>query len=185
MPAAERTLVLETNATFAFSFKYKPGFVDEFDGDGVSTTFDLSNDLTQNHKFVVEGIIVTPTKASLSKGTGALGVDQITFDTAPPIGTSNVKIIFNSPKDLTGFTGKMQIRRTIDSTDYEFELTDGNGKIIFGPSRGVITFTLPVSDTATVDFEDGIYDFFLTGGAPSASKKIMKGPIDVEFSVTR
>ncbi|MEQ8221151.1 MAG: hypothetical protein ABRQ37_02530 [Candidatus Eremiobacterota bacterium] len=59
--------------------------------------------------------------------------------------------------DLSGYTAKMQIRRTLQGSDVIKELSTENGKIAILGSGGEITFLLTAQDT-TVMTGNGVYD---------------------------
>lgn len=59
--------------------------------------------------------------------------------------------------DLTGYTAKMQIRRTLQSSDVIKELSTENGKIAVLGSNGEITFLLTSQDTVAMS-GNGVYD---------------------------
>ncbi|MEQ8168743.1 MAG: hypothetical protein ABRQ38_07575 [Candidatus Eremiobacterota bacterium] len=59
--------------------------------------------------------------------------------------------------DLTGYTARMQIRRTLQSSDVIKELSTENGKIAILGSSGEITFLLTAQDTVLMT-GNGVYD---------------------------
>lgn len=100
-----------------------------------------------------------------------------------------------SPVDVSGYTARMQIRRTIDATDVLLELTTENGGITLGPSpvppaapdynilleiQAAATATLP----ATLDDHKWRYDLELV---PAGGKvvRLLMGKLVVSLEVTR
>lgn len=85
--------------------------------------------------------------------------------------------------DLTGYTARMQIRPDIDSTEILLELTSGDGITIDGPA-GQITLHLTDTETAALDWCEGVYDLELI--APGGDvQRLLKGPVEVDPEVTR
>ena len=85
--------------------------------------------------------------------------------------------------DLTGYTARMQIRRTLESATPEIELTTENGGIILGGSAG--TFEIVMSDTQTAALDsDGIYDLEIISGGGTVSR-VIQGTFTLDLEVTR
>ncbi len=97
----------------------------------------------------------------------------------------------DDPIDLTGFTARMQVRRTVDETGEPLlELTDGDG-ITLGeadPTDGVILLELEATQTAalpaTPSDRKWRYDLELV---PSDAhvRRLMMGKFVVSLEVTR
>jgi len=68
---------------------------------------------------------------------------------------------FNEPVDLTGFTGRMQIRQDIDSTATIAELTSANGGVLIDNTLKTITLIIPATTTANFSFTTAVYDLEL------------------------
>lgn len=66
-------------------------------------------------------------------------------------------IEYNTPVDLTGYTARMQIRATIDSTTIIQELTTSNGAIIINNTTKTITLNIPAEVTAAYTFSTAVY----------------------------
>lgn len=83
-------------------------------------------------------------------------------------------IEYNQPVDLTGTTGRMQIRSTLASETFILELTTENGGIIIDASSQTITIYIDAVTTAGLDFQTAVYSLeliksgdvipFVTGG---------------------
>ena len=53
------------------------------------------------------------------------------------------------PFDFTGYTGRMQIRRTIESSTFMIELTTANGGVAYtDAANGELTITMTAEQTA-------------------------------------
>jgi len=75
--------------------------------------------------------------------------------------TSGGVIEWNTPIPLVGYTAKMQIRETIDSSVI-LELTHLNGGININPTNYVITVTMTSAQTALFSFPTAVYSLELT-----------------------
>lgn len=71
--------------------------------------------------------------------------------------TSGGEVLYHPPVDLTGFTARMQIRETIESTTTLVSLTDASG-ITLGGTAGTIGITISATATALLDFDSAVYD---------------------------
>lgn len=75
--------------------------------------------------------------------------------------TSGGVIEWNTPISLVGYSAKMQIRETIDSSVL-LELTHINGGININPTNYVITVTMTSAQTALFSFPTAVYSLELT-----------------------
>lgn len=85
--------------------------------------------------------------------------------------------------DLTGYTARMQIRETVESTVVIYEATTANGKLILGGALGTITFDFPATDTAGLSFDEAVYDLELDAGG--IVTRLLKGDVYLSPEVTR
>jgi hypothetical protein len=96
--------------------------------------------------------------------TGA-GNNTITLNQVNSAGyttyTSGGVVEWNTPIPLTGFTAKMQLRETIDSSVI-LELTHLNGGISIDTANYTITVTMTSAQTALFNFPTAIYSLELT-----------------------
>jgi len=88
-----------------------------------------------------------------------------------------------TPVNLTGLTGRMQIRQTLASSDIIMDLTTANGRLTFGGATGVVTMTLTAAETATI-LTDGVYDLEFVTSATSAARWL-EGLVILSKEVTR
>jgi len=88
-----------------------------------------------------------------------------------------------TPVDLTGLTGRMQIRQTLASSDVIIELTTENGRLAFGGVNGVVTMTLTAAETAAI-LTEGVYDLEFVASATSA-ERWLEGLVILSKEVTR
>ena len=95
----------------------------------------------------------------------AAGSNTITLNQVNSAGyttyTSGGVVEWNTPVPLTGFTAKMQIRETIDSSVI-LELTHLNGGISIDTANYTITVTMTSAQTALFNFPTAIYSLELT-----------------------
>ena len=84
--------------------------------------------------------------------------------------------------DLTGYTARMQIRRTLESASPEIELTTANSGIILGGAAGTIDIAMTNAQTAALD-SDGIYDLEIVSGAGTVSR-VIQGTFTLDLEVT-
>lgn len=87
--------------------------------------------------------------------------------------------------DLTGYTGRMQIRPAVESDEVIAELTTENGGILIdSPETG--TFILYASDvtTAAMDFDQAVYDIELIDQIGDVTR-IVSGVATLSREVTR
>ena len=103
--------------------------------------------------------------------------------------TFRLKLIWQagngSPVDLTGFTARMQVRKTFSSEDKLLDMTTENGDIVLGGVSGTIYITGPASDTTAIpdNIKSGVYDLELVSG-PDV-KRLLEGEADISPEVTR
>jgi hypothetical protein len=86
--------------------------------------------------------------------------------------------------DLSGYTGRMQVRTAIDATDVAIELTTANGRVIIDPSEGLVRLFIAPTDTALLAAGSYKYDLELI----TASGRVygpLYGSFKVKAEVTR
>ena len=88
------------------------------------------------------------------------------------------------PFNFTGYTGRMQIRRTIESPDVMIELTTANSGIQYtNAASGELTVRMTAVQTAALE-TSGVYDLEIINGAGEVSK-LLKGAFTLLPEVTR
>lgn len=86
------------------------------------------------------------------------------------------------PIDLTGYTGRLQIKRD-DGTVLFTLTTDPDGGIVLGGAAGTVTFTIDAEDTGVdlvdPDGDQWVYDLLMTNtnAAPDTVDRTMQGTI--------
>lgn len=87
------------------------------------------------------------------------------------------------PINLTGFSGRMQVRRTVDASAVIISLTTANGRMSLGGATGVVTLTLTATETAAIT-ESGVYDLELVSAGGTVTR-LLKGSFRLDKEVTR
>lgn len=87
------------------------------------------------------------------------------------------------PMDLTGYTAKMQIRKSATSPTVLFELSTLNGRLII-EHPGVLKILVTDEDTGDMTFNSAVYDLEITS-ADGETTRIVQGTITATQQVTR
>ena len=88
------------------------------------------------------------------------------------------------PVNLTGWTGKLQFRKTHESPTVILELSTENGRMIFGGVTGTIDLLVTDEDTLHLLPDTYVHDLLLS--APDGSKeRLVEGKGVVTPGVTR
>ena len=92
--------------------------------------------------------------------------------------------------DLAGYTARMHIRRTIDSSTAMITLTTENGRIAINPNivgyptrNNEISLSITAADTATIT-TSGVYDLEIISAGGTVSK-VIRGDVTLIPEVTR
>lgn len=89
-----------------------------------------------------------------------------------------------NPQNLTDFTGRMQIRETVESATPEVSLTTENNGITLGGVLGTIDLLISADDTT--DLVPGSYKYDLElENALGEVTRLLEGKIKVKPEVTR
>ena len=86
--------------------------------------------------------------------------------------------------NLTGFSARMQIRRSVSDDEVLLNMTSTNGKIQIVPLEGKITLIFSAADTAQLDFSKAKYDLEVVSGDGSVTR-LLQGEIMLSKEVTR
>ena len=89
------------------------------------------------------------------------------------------------PFDLSGYTARMQVRRTIESSNFMLELTTENGGLTINPVDEInqIYIDVAASVTASVS-QNGFYDLEIINGDGVVSR-VLQGTFTLNPEVTR
>jgi len=99
----------------------------------------------------------------------------------------------SNPIDLTGYSGKMQIRPSVGSPDVYITLSssldsDGTGINFSGsngttpPTSGSIGIYISAVSSSALDFDTGVYDLEISSG--SFVSRILEGQVKLSPNVT-
>lgn len=87
--------------------------------------------------------------------------------------------------DLSGYTARMQVRRTIESTAFLLELTTENGGLTINPADEINQIYIDVSASVTASIQNnGVYDIEIINGDGVVSR-ILQGTFTLSHEVTR
>jgi hypothetical protein len=84
------------------------------------------------------------------------------------------------PLDNTGFSARMQVRKTIPSEDVVLDLSTSGGDIVLGGSDGSIVIEV---DAASMSALNGVYRYDLELVDSSGSDDVVFGVVRGEFKV--
>lgn len=90
------------------------------------------------------------------------------------------------PFDLTGYTARMQVRRTIDSANFLLNLSTENGSLTINPIEGqtnAIYIDVSASVTASVS-TSGVYDLEIISSTGTVTR-VLQGVFNLSPEVTR
>lgn len=99
--------------------------------------------------------------------------------------TSGGELLYHPPMNLTGFTARMQIRKTVQDTAIVHTLTSENGGIILGGASGTVELNIPAATTATFTFDEAVYDLELISPTGTVSSPVNTSVVILTKEVTR
>lgn len=91
---------------------------------------------------------------------------------------------YNQPVDLTGLTGRMQIRHKLEDTTVIKELTTANGGIVIDNVTKTIQIYISATDTASFSFQSAVYSLELVSASGEVTQ-LVNGTITLTKEVTR
>lgn len=98
--------------------------------------------------------------------------------------TLTVKDENGTAKNITGYSGKMQIRDMPGGTVYEeLATTPGSGMTING-AYGEVELNLSAAETAALNLRNGVYDIYIKSGSDTVTY-LLKGALTVHARVTQ
>lgn len=113
--------------------------------------------------------------------------DSITVNAINALGykdyTSGGVVEYNQPVDLAGYTGRMQIRAKLESTEVILELTTETGGIVIDNTEKTISILMTATQTAAFDFTSAVYSLELINGAEVVP--FLTGGVSLVKEVTR
>lgn len=88
------------------------------------------------------------------------------------------------PIDLTGYSARMQVRRSYSSTEKLLDLSTESGEITLGGAAGTITVEGDAAATELLKTKCGVYDLELTS-QDGVVTRLIQGEVTVAPEVTR
>lgn len=89
-----------------------------------------------------------------------------------------------SPVNLTGYTARMQVRRSYPDTSTQLNLTTENGGITLGGAAGTIEVVGDATKTDDIAAAKGVYDLELVS-ASGVVTRLVEGKVTIKPEVTR
>lgn len=86
--------------------------------------------------------------------------------------------------NITGYTARMQVRKSVDAASTTLSLTSGAGDITLGGAAGTISITVSAASTASIASGNYVYDLELVSGAGVVTR-LLQGAVTVSPEVTR
>lgn len=97
--------------------------------------------------------------------------------------TSGGVLEYNAPVDLTGYTGRMQIRPKLESPEILLELTSANNRIVIDETNSTISLVISPDVTSELNFTSAVYSMELVNGADVIP--FVNGSVTLVKEVTR
>lgn len=89
-----------------------------------------------------------------------------------------------SPVNLTGWTARMQVRKTLPDPAIVWSLTTENGGITLGGADGTVALDITATDTDNLPGGYAVYDLELVSPGGTV-KRLLQGSFTVSPQVTR
>ena len=86
--------------------------------------------------------------------------------------------------NITGYTARMQVRQSVNSSTVLLSATTENGKLVIDGSLGKVTISLSAADTAAITWHTGVYDLELVSSGGVVTR-LLEGAVVVSREVTR
>jgi hypothetical protein len=89
-----------------------------------------------------------------------------------------------TPINLGGYSARMQVRRTKDSSTVLLEATTANSRITLGGALGTIDVVIPATVMEDVTFGCGVYDLEVESSGGQVTR-LIEGGVSLSKEVTR
>jgi hypothetical protein len=89
-----------------------------------------------------------------------------------------------TPIDLTGCAGRMQVREEVESTAVLLELTTENGRIVLGGTAGTVELLVDADTTTAITWDGGAWDLEIVHPGGEVTR-LAQGSLCVSPEVTR
>lgn len=90
----------------------------------------------------------------------------------------------NVPVNLTGYTARMQVRRSYTDTVIQLAMTTESGSITLGGSAGTINVVSAATATEDIAARAGVYDLELMS-SDGVVTRLVEGKVTIKPEVTR
>ena len=87
--------------------------------------------------------------------------------------------------NITGYTARMHVRATVESSTTVLELTTTNSRITLGGSSGTVTMTVSAADMAAIPEGKYVYDLEIVAPVTGVVNRLIQGNFVVRPEVTR
>lgn len=98
--------------------------------------------------------------------------------------TVNALKVDGTIRDLTGYTGRMQVRETVSATDILVEASTINGLMTIDGPTGAVTVVIPGATTENYDWSNGVWDLEVENGIGTILR-LIQGNAALSRQVTR
>ncbi len=88
-------------------------------------------------------------------------------------------------KDLTGYSARMQVRATPESSTVLLEASTANGRISINAPGGIVTITVGADITAPLNWNVAYYDLEIFTADPANVTRLLEGYASLSKEVTR
>jgi hypothetical protein len=181
--AVSYNVVIDQGADWYINFVYKqPAEITNIVGDGTTVTYTAANGLTPGQVVSIDGVI--PSQYNLQN---VVVVTATSTDFTVTNGATGIYIsggIATAPYDITGFSGRMQLRSLPDSPEFVLELTTDNGGIAINGPDGVIAVHATSAQTTAIDEGPYYYDLEIESNSNIVTR-VAQGQAIVSAEVTR
>jgi len=86
--------------------------------------------------------------------------------------------------NLTGYTARLFVRQSFNSTTNIFEMTTSNGRITLGGALGTVTLYISANDTDDIPYKRFVYDLKLIPANADNAVRVVQGTFEVVPQVT-
>lgn len=116
----------------------------------------------------------------MSAGSYDLYIEQGATLSLPIVWKDSEGAVIN----ITGYTARMQVRQSVNSSTILLSATTENGKLVIDGANGKVTISLPAADTAAITWLAGVYDLELVSSGGVVTR-LLQGSVVVSREVTR
>lgn len=93
-------------------------------------------------------------------------------------------LAYTPPKDITGWSARMQVRPSVDDTTVLLALSDTDGTLVLGGTEGSVEIVLEATATAALDFDTAVYDLELVDPTGTVVS-LVTGTVTLSKEITR